>query len=371
MDVKKKILVVSRSFYPEISPRSFRTTELVKEMCRQGHEVTLITLKNDAYHLQTEKEFGVTIKTMGTLNFKPFNFFPGLKIMTLFTRAINRGMMLLFDYPEIELLFKVKKALKNERGYDLMISVAAPHSVHWGVAWARTKTHSIATTWVADCGDPYMGTILDSFKKLFYFKYIEKWFCRKADYISIPKIMMRENYYPEFQPKIVEIPQGFRFDEFQPSKKEVKNPVPTFAFAGTFIRTVRNPTSLLQYLSTIEKDFKFIVYTQTPGLVTPFQPILKDKLEIRNYIPRLELLKELSTMDFLVNISYDPVHQAPSKLIDYYLTGRPTLSSFNNDFDNKTVLEFLDGNYSGAFRYDNIDQYRIENVCQSFIKLAR
>ena len=39
----KKILVVSSAFYPENSPRSFRTTELVKELARQGKLETLVS----------------------------------------------------------------------------------------------------------------------------------------------------------------------------------------------------------------------------------------------------------------------------------------------------------------------------------------
>jgi len=34
---RKKILIVSASFYPENSPHSFRTTELTKEFARQQH----------------------------------------------------------------------------------------------------------------------------------------------------------------------------------------------------------------------------------------------------------------------------------------------------------------------------------------------
>ncbi|MCK5338692.1 MAG: hypothetical protein KAJ50_07770, partial [Bacteroidales bacterium] len=92
-----------------------------------------------------------------------------------------------FEYPAIEEMFKVKKILKNENGYDLLISFAVPFPVHWGTAWARTKNHEIAKVWVADCGDPYMGNTNDSFRKLFYFKYPEKWFCKKTDFITIPK----------------------------------------------------------------------------------------------------------------------------------------------------------------------------------------
>jgi len=366
---KKKILIVSSAFYPENSPRSFRATELVKEMCRQGHQVTLLTYKKDAFHVPLEKEFAVLIKDLGKQRLTPIEIAKGRGPVLLFKRILNRALLQLIEYPAIELMFKVKTALKKESGYDLLISIAVPHTIHWGVAWARTGEHPIAETWVADCGDPYMGTILDSFKKMFYFKYFEKSFCRKADYISVPKIAMKENYYPEFRDKIIEIPQGFKFGDVQVKSGSFHNRVPHFAFAGTFIKTLRNPTPLLQYLVTLKKDFRFIVYTQTPDLLLPFKTGLGEKLEIKNYIPRPDLIQELSTMDFLINLGYDPVHQAPSKLIDYYLAGRPTLSFNNNDINETLLDQFLEADYSQAFSYSNVEQYKIENVCTTFLGL--
>ncbi|MBK8622146.1 MAG: hypothetical protein IPN79_10350 [Saprospiraceae bacterium] len=38
-----RILIVSAAFYPANSPRSFRTTELSKELASQGHEVVVVT----------------------------------------------------------------------------------------------------------------------------------------------------------------------------------------------------------------------------------------------------------------------------------------------------------------------------------------
>ena len=367
----KKILVVSSAFYPENSPRSFRTTELVKELARQGHQVTLYTLKKDEFHLPIEKEFGIKIKDLGARKLPIINVAEGSKLAVLFKRVLNRSLLQLLSYPDIELMFMVKNALKKETGfYDLLISVAVPHSIHWGTAWARTKSRPLATKWVADCGDPFMGAIHDSFKKVFYFKYLEKWFCKKADYIAVPKIMMKENYYPEFSDKVIEISQGFKFDEVVRSDFK-KNEVPTFGFAGTFIRTTRNPAPLLEFLTTVDQPFKFIIYTETQDLVLPFLPILKENLEVRHYIPRIDLLKEMSSMDFLVNIAYDAVHQAPSKLIDYYLTGRPILSSVTNEFDYDTVRDFIAGNYANAFVFNNIEQYKIENVATKFLSLSK
>ena len=36
-----KILIITQAFYPGISPRSFRATELAKELARQGDDVTV------------------------------------------------------------------------------------------------------------------------------------------------------------------------------------------------------------------------------------------------------------------------------------------------------------------------------------------
>ncbi len=370
---KKKVLVVSKSFHPEISPRSFRTTELVKELCRQGHDVTLYTIKDEAHQQPLVKQFGFTLKDLGKLKWKNFSITGReSKVTFLFKRVMIRLMLMLFEFPDIELMFKVKRALKNESGYDLLISVAVPHPVHWGVAWARTKNHPIAGTWVGDCGDAYMGVIKhDSFGKLFYFKYLEKWFCRKADVIAIPHINMQVNYFPEFRHKIVEISQGFRFEDVQIKDNTVHNAVPTFAFAGVFMRTTRNPGPLLDYIISTGKDFKFIAFTRTAELLQPYKEKLGDKIEVRDYMPREELIKELGKMDFLVNIGFDPAQQAPSKLIDYYLTGRPILSLSTNQPDTKVVDEFLAGNYTNGFKYPSMDRFKIENVTKAFLELCR
>ena len=367
-----KILIVSRSFFPEISPRSFRTTELVKELYRQGHEVVFYTFKNDDYHLEFENKYNVTIKDLGQLRLKsvPLDGYRGISY--LLRRIISRVLLMLFEYPMIELLWKVSSALKSEKDYHLLISIAVPFPVHWGVAKARNKKNPIAKVWVADCGDPYMGDTNDSFRKLFYFKYVEKWFCRKADYISVPRIEMKINYYSEFHHKIIEIPQGFNFEELKFNQKRLtKNVVPTFAFAGGFFKGKRDPSAFMQFLCSVDSAFKFIVYTETPSMILPFKEKLGKKMEIRKYIPREELLPILNTMDFLINIGYDPAVQSPSKLIDYHLSGRPVLS-FNSDFNEADRLhfnEFLVKDYKNQLIFKDMDKFNISNVARQFVEL--
>jgi len=353
------------------SPRSFRTTELVKEFARQGHEVTLLTTKDDSYHIPFEIEHGVKIKDLGELKLPKITINEEQGIFRLMKRAFRRGLYQLFEYPDIELMFKVKKALAMERGYDLLISIAVPHPVHWGVAWAWRNEDCIAQSWVADCGDPYMGSALDSFSKMPYFKFFEKSFCRKADYISVPLEEAKEGYYQEFRNKIQVIPQGFNFDEITiESSNYIKNDVPTFAYAGGLIPGGRDPRLFLEYLTSLDLDYKFFVFTKNAELIKPYLEKANGKIEVQNYIPREQLLRFLATMDFLVNFENDTALQLPSKLIDYYLIGRPVLSVPSFKIDRKIIDEFLCRDYSNRYDFGDMDQYRIENVCARFLDLA-
>lgn len=363
------ILIVCRDFDPIISPRSFRATELAKEFARQGQNINVLTLgRKDRYVDFKRENPDIKILMLPELKYPEINS-SGRKFNRLALSALRRLLILLFEYPNIELKFKITRYLQKVSGYDLLISIAAPHAVHWGVASARKHNHKIATVWVADCGDPYMGDTNDSFRKPFYFKYLEKKFCRKADYITIPRIEMKINYYPEFHYKILQIPQGINFEEYKTAEYK-RNNVPTFAFAGNFIRTTRNPARLLEYLSSLKIDFKFKIYSTNHELVLPYADSLGGKLELHYFIPRKELIYELSKMDFLINIAFDPVRQSPSKLIDYSLSGRPILMLSSDDVDSIAINEFLSGNYEKQYRVNDLDNFNIKKVAQKFIDLC-
>lgn len=364
---KKKILIVSAVFFPSISPRSMRTTELAKEFARQGHEVLVYIPDNGYDYSDFLKANPIQIKTLGKLNYKEVQL-KGNKISLLIRRSLRRALGLLFEYPGIELMFKVSKSLKKEGGFDLLISIAVPFSIHWGVAKARTKRNKIAETWVADCGDPYMGETTDSFRKPFYFKYIERWFSRKANFISIPIEGARSAYYKEFHNKIRVIPQGFQLDKVNLPEYKKSTSYPVFAYAGGFIPGKRDPRRLLDFLSEKSGKFQFVVYTGHDDILMPYKSKLGEKLAIRKYIPREELLVVLSRMDFLLNFDNNTHTQLPSKLIDYAISGRPVYN-ISSDTDLSLLMDFFNGDYSGKMDLAPPGDYDIRTIVQKFIKL--
>jgi hypothetical protein len=369
-----KILIVTGGFYPSISPRSFRATELARELAIQNHSVKVVTPDIEFDYNTFYIENSVEIKKYKLSWRKDLSI--GGRPDLLFNKIINRLALLLAEYPDIEIMFRLMQLLRNETGYDALISIAVPYPVHWGVARTLGKNKSLCRTWVADCGDPYMGSnrIANMFNKHpFYFKYIEKWFCRKVDFITIPFDDMASGFYPEFHSKIVTIPQGFRFEIEPGDNYFIKNSIPTFIFAGSIYLRSRDPRPFMDYLCSLSDDFKFILYTKTGELLKDYFSKSGGRIEFRDYVPREELISEMKKCDFLVNIDLvqegGPVKLAvPSKLVDYVLSGRPILNIQTNKINVEDITQFIKGNYEKQRHFD-ISNYNIKIVARSFIDL--
>ncbi len=360
-----EITIVSAFFYPEITPRSFRTTELVKELVNRGYDVKLYIPKRDFDYTEFRKKYPVDICYFSKEQTGGIKLPVGNSIIKKGIRYIYYQFCHYTEYPQIKYVNEVYNALKGTK-HNVIISIAAPHSIHWGVAKAIKNDSTLCNRWIADCGDPFMGDQVT--KRPFYFKSKEMLFCKHADYITVPIERAIEAYYQQFRKKIRVIPQGFDFNK--KNTVEVKNKVPTFAYAGIFYKGYRDLNSFVELLNRdySDKMYKLVLYTKPSSLTDSYKSVLGEKLEIRDFIPREELLKVLSRMDFLLNIENAGTAQSPSKLIDYYLTSRPILS-VSQKINKEIVSEFMNGEYKNALVLENMERYDIKNVVNEFIKL--
>ena len=196
-------------------------------------------------------------------------------------------------------------------------------------------------------------------------------FCELCDYITVPFIGAKKAYYKEFFHKIKVIPQGFQF-EINQKVNIPKNEKITFAYSGTFLKDIRNPTNFFDYLCEVDIDFKFYVYTPYIDLIKSYKKKLGNKLIIKKLIPRSELINKLKQMDFLVNIeNLNTSSQLPSKLIDYSISRSPILSVNPNQLNKKIINQFLNRNFINQLKVKNLENYHISNVAKSFLNLSR
>jgi hypothetical protein len=370
----KKVLIISTAFYPEQSPRSFRATELAKELCLQGHHVTVATTPKDG-HDNFQKLFNIKIVYICKDKIEELAI-KGGRLESIIRRLIRRSLDYFFNFPEIKLKFWVKRFLnKSNDRYDAIISIAVPHSIHWGVAAVNSKKRrSIAKIWLADCGDPFMYAGHDTFKRLFYFHFFENKFLKKADYTVVPFEEMKALFNAKFKGKLKVIPQGFKFTNIN-LPEYVKHTIPTFVYSGTIMPHSRDPYQLIDYLESVCIKYKFVIYTNNTGALEKYQHLFEERLFIKKYIQRELLIIELAKADFLINvntISVDgKINAIPTKLIDYRISKRPILSYEQGCLPLESLKEFLSGNYTNQFIDENFERYKIEHVVQEFLNLIK
>lgn len=366
-----KILVISQHLFPIQTPRAHRTTELVKELSRQGHKVTLYAVLGNYNYEKFCKEFNIKLKRIPVKwQIIPYTS-DGNGKRHFVDKVLGKLLGKLFEFPYVEFLFRIPQLIRNEAEYDALISISDPHQIHWGCARAKKKyPDKYPKKWIAESGDPFMDNG-QSNAHLSIFGKFEKQFCSLCDFLTVPIEQAKAGYYKEFREKIRVIPQGFNFT-LPIEKRTVHNDPITFAYAGIFNKSYRDPSNFLNYLIDKQYVFRFIVYTPFTDLISGFKDKLGDQLEIRAIVPREILLQELGNMDFLLNIeNMNCPNQLPSKLIDYSLTGRPIMSINPDDVDKNKVDEFFQQNYSNEFIVENIEQYQISNVATKFVDLIK
>lgn len=364
-----KILIISQHLFPMPTPRAHRTTELVKELSRQGHEVILYSVIGKYDYTDFEKEYNVIVKKI-PIRFQkhPYNS-DGNSKRTLIDKVLGRLLGKILEFPNIEFMFRGPKIIFQENEIDALITIADPHQIHWGAARAKQRNpQNFPPVWIADCGDPFMFNS-DGKNHYAYFSKYEKLFGKYCDYITVPAEKSIKGYYPEFTPKIRVIPQGFKF-VLDTERKEPNNAVITFAYAGSFYKDIRNPNTFLHYIASLDLDFRFVIYTHFDDIIKPFKNLFGDRLVLKKPIDRLQLIEKLKEMDFLINIeNINSPAQRPSKLIDYALTGRPILSLNPEKIDTITINQFFQKNYSTQLIVNDLEQYKIEHVVKKFTDL--
>lgn len=358
----ENILIISRAIYPKLAPRAHRATELAKELARQGHDVTLAAVLGKYDYSEFEKQYNIKVENLGISKYEWISSDRENLNISLCRKGIIYFLRKLFLFPDIKIAFRVAKYLKRKRDIDRLITIAIPYPIHFGATYAKKHYKNLEQTkWISDCGDPFVYN-----KIAFYFKKIKRKWEQATDYITIPTEKIKKFYSSDVHEKIKIIPQGFSFAGIKVAEYK-KNEIVTFAYSGMVYPGARDPREFLTYLTTLQLNFRFVVYTNKRKLFEPFIPLLGKKLIMRDYVEHKELVYELSKTDFLINISHKDA--SPSKMIDYMLAKRPILEITSNFRQQEEFLQFINKDYTNRKIISNFESYDIENVAKEFLAL--
>lgn len=369
-----KIHILTGHYTPQIHPRAFRASELALEFKRLGYEVTISNLtKIEGFDYETySTQTGVRINNLNlykhsmdeALVSRPSTFLS--KIKELISEYFFAGRL----FPNSK---RIAEKLAIDNDTNLIIALSTPFMDILGMSKYIKKTkgmfHFVA---IADSGDPFYFS--KQYKKARWFYWVEKNAYKQFDYLTIPV----ETAIPSYNKlisgsKIKIIPQAFNLQDVKLFEGELSETV-RFAYAGVFYWDIRNPEFLFKYLDKIDSDYEFHIFMRYADAklneVLTKYPKLQRRVKLRLSVPRKELLYELSSMHFLININNLSNTQIPSKIIDYRIANRPILSFNSSDFSEDLFTNFMKGSYDGQMIVD-ITKYDIRNVAQQFLELYR
>lgn len=102
-------------------------------------------------------------------------------------------------------------------------------------------------------------------------------------------------------------------------------------FCGNLYPNIRTPWALLELMTRLENPDIHLTMIGggwehfDPDQVEEYRRKLGDRLEIARYLPYPQAQKRIAAGDVLVNIGNDVANQLPSKIFDYFGTGKPIL----------------------------------------------
>ena len=379
MSDSKKILMVSDACYPELSPRAFRTTELARELAREGHRVTLLIPNRQVFRDDPLQADGLrVIFADGTVEGRGGSAVARRnKSIRRFIPKFAQRWILYFYCHEFFAKYNpgiFRQLVALDEPFDAVLSISYPAAIHRAVSRAMRRNPNLGhAVTIAEFSDPpFRGDVAPNVFPAYYL--ILKCWGRRFDYFTIPVEKALPCYTPYIdRDRVRIIPQGFDLSTVRrlPYTPHAK---PVFAYAGRFYERIRDPKFFFDFLATLDTDFRFDLYVNYLDpcfreMIREAQGRVTGEIALHDPLPREKLIERLSQADFVVNFDNATSNATPSKLIDYAMSGRPILSFNERTFDPEGFHAALSGDYSAKVKGIDLSQYDIRRIADRFEEL--
>lgn len=375
-----RILIVSYSYFPALTPRAFRWTALAGWMASQGHEVDVIC--NKAAGLPDFQVLdGVNVYRTGGSVRESIKLWLSRQSLVqgqmpnahtnppVRQGVLGRVLKYVYGFTLQKIMWpdfagfwyfsavRKSKDLIAKCEPDVIISVSVPFTGHL-VGLSLHKKYAIR--WLADIGDPFSfmtETPVNNhrlFNRLNY--YSETKLLQRANVVAVTTEGTKAEYcqhFPGISPgKISVIPPlfatGSQYAEvgrFFSDDTKVR-----LVFAGTLYSRIRNPSALLSFFKVmldeeigekLELHF-FGAINDCEFCFEEFKPLIGTKIFLHGLVAREDALRAMKEAAVLINLGNGTPYQLPSKVVEYVMLAKPVLniSPIELDSSQDMLLEF-------------------------------
>ncbi|MGB3183383.1 MAG: glycosyltransferase family 4 protein [Cyclobacteriaceae bacterium] len=242
-----------------------------------------------------------------------------------------------------------------QNGIDTIITTGPPHSMHL-IGLELKKKHP-GLKWVADLRDPWSEwDMLDklrtgSLAKGLHRRY-EKMVLKQADIVlTVSKGMGEDLASLGGGNRVRVITNGFDQEDLAEEQAVKKGDTFRITHLG-LLNELRDPQAIFTAISDLCREneaFNESLELELGGIISQSvrdrlmaDPILKNKIEWHDYLPREEVIRKYSKASVLLllqNRTEKSRHILPAKLFEYLPTGKPVLLSGLMKSDAATLLQ--------------------------------
>lgn len=367
-----KILIISCSYPPSLTPRAFRWAAIAEQWAKEGHHVDVVcetaparaaseTINGVHVHRAGSKLIGRMRRKIGTEKVAQAPESRGLReTLTALIKKTSKYAWRKLYWPDYACLWywpaigKARK-LQAANDYDVMYSSSIPFTGHLVALGIKNKYPSLR--WIVDIGDPFCfsdGVTVNNFAlyENLNIRY-EKKVLLLADAVTVTTGATRERYseiFPFAASKLSVIPPllsiepsaGTRVSNFLPTDNKIR-----LVFLGTLYRAIRSPENLLRVFSKLLEEtdlaerLELHFYGEISSCQDCFEPyggFMGRNIFIHGLVDRKVAVQAMKDADILINIGNDTAYQLPSKVVEYLATMKPILNFAKTDQDSSTVF---------------------------------
>lgn len=255
---------------------------------------------------------------------------PALLLELLIKRAKNGSM-------PVQYARAVKRAIQ-EQSFDVIVGVSAPFHAPYGVVRAGIGR----VPFVYYQLDPYFSHYLQPNRKRAV--RLEDRVCRRADHIIMTDLI-RKDYERSVLKKYLHKSSVLPFPAFlsrdEQEQRAAKGPqaagnVPArLVFVGSLYGDIRSPLFLLQLACALRRSGKVFhldivgpIRSPLGEAVLPYIKELGEFVTFHGSVPAHQAQEWVRSADVLVNIANTVPNQLPSKIFEYFASGKPILNLY-------------------------------------------